>query len=486
MANCFYGRRWDHGKQAMIMISETIASTLADRDRQSVLHPFTRVADYAAGRGAEPFVVSWGKGIRVGDDLGREVIDGFSGLYCVNVGYGQDRIVDAMTDQARKLAFFHSFAGATNPPAIELADKLLDIAGPRMKRVFFGLSGSDANETQVKLVWYYNNVLGRPAKKKIIARDRGYHGGTIVSGSLTGLAAYHAGFDQLLDSIRHTTAPDPFWAEERDPEAFARSCADDLERMIQAEGPETVGAFIAEPIIGAGGIVPAPPGYWAAIQAVLRRHDILLIVDEVVTGFGRCGAMLASPMLGIEPDLITTAKGLTSAYAPLSAVFVGEKVWQALQDGSAQHGLFGHGYTYTAHPMCAAAALANIAIIEDDGLCANAADVGDYLLTSLKQRFGDHPLVGEVRGFGLLAAIEFVAEGGGRRRLSSGLKLASRINARCFEEGLLARAMPFGDIVGLAPPLILDRIGADEIVDRLGRAADHIIADLTPAERDGR
>ena len=461
------------------------ALTLAERDRASLLHPFTRVADYAAGTSTAPFVVSHGRGIHVGDDHGREVIDGFSGLYCVNVGYGQDRIVDAMADQARRLAFFHSFAGATNPPAIKLANTLLEIAGPSMKRVFFGLSGSDANETQVKLVHYYNNVRGRPAKKKIIARDRGYHGGTLVSGSLTGLAAYHQGFDQLLDSIRHTTAPDAFWAPEQDPADFARRCAADLEALIQEEGPETIGGFIAEPIIGAGGIVLPPPGYWAAIQEVLRTHDILLIVDEVVTGFGRCGEMLASPMFGIEPDLITLAKGLTSAYAPLSAVLVGGKVWDALQEGSAKHGLFGHGYTYTAHPMCAAAALANIAIIRDDGLCEQARDVGGYLLAALHDRFDSHPLVGDVRGLGLLAAIEFVAEGPPRRRLSPTLKLASQINARCFEEGLLARAMPFGDIVGLAPPLVLDRTGADAFVDRLGRAVDHVVGRLTPAQRAG-
>ncbi len=459
--------------------------TMEDRDRRSLLHPFTRVADYAAGRGTPPFVVSHGRGIMVGDDHGRELIDGFSGLYCVNVGYGQDRIVDAMMAQARNLAFFHSFAGATNPPAIELADKLLTIAGPRMKRVFFGLSGSDANETQVKLVWYYNNVRGWPAKKKIIARQRGYHGGTIVSGSLTGLEAYHQGFDQLLDLIRHTTAPDPFWAEERDVNAFVRRCADDLDRLIRAEGADTVGAFIAEPVIGAGGIVAPPPGYWAAIQEVLRRHDVLLIVDEVVTGFGRCGSMLASPMYGIEPDLITTAKGLTSAYAPLSAVLVGERVWEVLQEGSAKHGLFGHGYTYTAHPMCAAAALANIAIIEEDRLCDRAQEVGAYLLAALRRRFDGYDLIGEIRGVGLLAALEFVAQGEPRRRLAPDLKIASRINARCFEEGLLARAMPFGDIVGLAPPLILDEDGANAIVERLGRAVDHVLGELGPADREG-
>jgi L-2,4-diaminobutyrate transaminase len=462
-------------------ISEEAA--LAARDRLSVLHPFTRVDDYAAGRGNAPFIVKSGRGIMISDEQGREVIDGFSGLYCVNVGYGQDRIVNAMMRQARELPFFHSFAGATNRPAIELADKLLEIAGPKMKRVFFGLSGSDANETQVKLVWYTNNVRGLPLKKKIIARDRGYHGGTIVSGSLTGLAAYHQGFDQLVDGIKHTTAPDPFWAEEADPAAFAQRCARDLEALILAEGPETVGAFIAEPVIGAGGIVPPPPGYWAAIQEVLRRYDVLLILDEVVTGFGRCGAMLAYPAMGIEPDLVTTAKGLTSAYAPLSAVLVGERVWSALQAGTAKHGLFGHGYTYTAHPMCAAAALANIAIIEDDGLCRNATDMGGYLLEALNSRLGACPLVGEIRGFGLLAAVEFVAEGSPRRRLPTDLKLASRINALCFEEGLLARAMPFGDIVGLAPPLILDRAGADAIVARLGRAVDRAIAELTAAQR---
>lgn len=457
--------------------------SLEDRDRRSMLHPFTRVDDYAAGRTPAPFVVSGGHGIMVVDEHGRELIDGFSGLYCVNAGYGQDRIVDAMMAQARALPFFHSFAGATNPPAIELADKLLQIAGPQMKRVFFGLSGSDANETQVKLVWYYNNVRGFPLKKKIIARDRGYHGGTIVAGSLTGLAAYHQGFDQLVDGIKHTMAPDPFWAPEGATEAFSRRCAAELEALIQAEGPETIGAFIAEPVIGAGGIVPPAPGYWAAIQAVLRRHDILLIIDEVVTGFGRCGHMLLSGELGIEPDLITTAKGLTSAYAPLSAVLVGERVWEVLQAGTAKHGLFGHGYTYTAHPMCAAAALANIAVIEEDRLCENALNVGAYLLNALHSSFAAHPLVGEIRGIGLLAAIEFVAEGQPKRRLPADLKLASRINALCFEEALLARAMPFGDIVGLAPPLVLDRAGADAIVYRLGRAIDRAVAELTPAQR---
>ena len=466
-------------------VRELPTPALEDIDRATMLHPFTRVDDYAAGRTARPVILNGAKGAWVRDQTGRPILDGFSGLYCVNVGYGQERIIQAMADQARDLPYFHIFAGATHAPAIRLADKLLEIAGPRMKRVFFGTSGSDANETQVKLVWYANNVRGFPAKKKIIARRRGYHGGTIVAGSLTGLPIYHQGFDQLTDMVRHTTAPDPFWAEEADPAAFARRCADDLEALIQAEGPETVGAFIAEPMIGAGGIVPPPPGYWPAIQAVLRRHDVLLIVDEVVTGFGRCGEMLGSPLWGIEPDLITLAKGLTSGYAPLSAVLVGDRVWEALQAGTAQHGIFGHGYTYSAHPLGAAAGLANIAIIEDDGLCANARDVGGYLLDRLRDRFGAHPLVGEVRGVGLLCALEFVAEGAPRRRLPAACRFAARVTALCMEEGLLARTMPFGDIVGLAPPLILTRTEADLIVERLGRAVDRATAELSAEARAG-
>lgn len=445
---------------------------VADLDRESVLHPFTRIGDYAAGRSPEPFVATQASGVHVRDQHGRELIDGFSGLYCVNAGYGQRRIVEAIHAQASEIPFFHAFAGATNLPAIRLAEKLLQIAGPQMKRVFFGLSGSDANETQVKLVWYYNNVRGRPGKKKIIARQRGYHGGTIFSGSLTGLPLYHQGFDLVRDSIRHTLAPDPFWSTHASVAEFVEHCATELDRLIVAEGPETVAAFIAEPLIGAGGIVPPPPGYWSAIQQVLRRHDVLLIVDEVVTGFGRVGEMLASPSLGIEPDLITLAKGLTSAYLPLSAVLVGERVWEALKEGTEQHGVFGHGYTYTAHPTCAAAALANIQVIEDDDLCGNARKVGAHLLSRLQARMAGHPLLGEVRGAGLLAAVEFVAPGAPRRRLPAQFRFASRVNALCAEEGLLARAMPFGDIVGLAPPLVLTRAEADQIVERLGRAAE--------------
>ncbi len=454
-------------------------------DRDTLLHPFTRADDFAAGRVPGQRIVSSAAGIRVTDARGREVLDGMSGMYCVNVGYGRQAIVDAISQQAHELAYYHIFAGASHPKAILLADKLVALTGGRMKRAFFGLSGSDANETQIKLVWYYHNVIGKPRKKKIIARQRGYHGATTMTASLTGLPNYHSGFDLPFALVKHTTAPDPFWAPESDPAEFAQRCARDLEQLILAEGADTVGAFIAEPMVGSGGILPPPPGYWPAIQAVLKRHDVLLIADEVITGFGRIGAMFGSALYDIEPDLMTLAKGLSSGYAPLSAALVGGKVWQALQDGAPQHGIFAHGYTYSAHPLGAAAALANIKIIEDEGLCENARDVGAYLMGRLRERFAAQALVGQVRGQGLLQAVEFVAEGPPRRRLAAALKFSSTVANYAMQEGLLARPLPVNDIVALSPPLTLTRADADDIVAMLGRAVDRACAELTPAQRTG-
>lgn len=445
-------------------------------DRQTLLHPLTHVANYAAGKGAHR-IVEAASGVRVTDSRGRSVIDGFSGLYCVNVGYGREELVMAMAEQARTLAFYHVFAGATHPPAIALGAKLLSLAGPSMKRVFFGLSGSDANETQVKLAWYYNNVRGKPHKKKVIARHRAYHGSTLMAGSLTGIPMYHGGFDLPFGLVRHTTAPDPFWAAEADPAVFAQRCADDLDALIRAEGPDTVGAFIAEPMIGTGGLVPPPPGYWRAIQEVLRAHDVLLILDEVITGFGRVGAMFGKDLWEIQPDLVTLAKGLTSGYAPLSAVLVGERVWDVLQAGADTHGIFGHGFTYSAHPVSTAVALANLEIIERERLADNARDVGAYLRAGLVDRLGTHPLVGEVRGEGMLAAVEFVAPGAPRRHLPKTDQFSSRVAALCLEEGVLARPIPFGDIIGLAPPLVLTRADADLVVEMVGRAVERAAAE---------
>ena len=444
-------------------------------DRSSQLHPFTPARAYSGGSFASR-VVTGGKGIRIREHGGRELIDAFAGLYCVNVGYGRSEIAQAISAQAHELAYYHSYAGHSNVPAITLAQRILKWAPEGMRRVFFGMSGSDANETQVKLVWYYNNVLGRPAKKKIISRHRGYHGATVMSGSMTGLPTYHAAFDLPVAGVLHTTAPHAYWSAPQGMSEldFSAQCAADLEALIQHEGPDTVAAFIAEPVLGTGGLVPPPEGYWDAIQPVLQRHDILLIADEVITGFGRTGTPFGCHRYGIKPDLITIAKGLTSGYLPLSAAIVGDKVWQVVQSGSDQLGAFAHGYTYSAHPLCAAAANANLDIVENEDLVGNAARSGAVLQAALRERFAEHPHVGEVRGVGLLAAVEFVADREHRVRFDAADKTGPRLAAACMEHGVIVRAMPFGDVLGFAPPLIVTAADVHEIVDKVAAAVNDV------------
>jgi len=446
-------------------------------DRSSVLHPFTNLKQFASGALGDPRIMVGGAGIRVRDRNGRESIDGFSGLYCTNVGYGRTEIADAIHNQAASLAYYHSYAGHSSEPAILLTQKILALAPANMERVFFGLSGSDANETQVKLIWYYNNVLGRPNKKKIISRHRGYHGATIMAGSLTGLPFYHQAFDLPLPLVLHTTAPHALWLAEpgMSERAFSQRCADDLEALIEVEGADTIAAFIAEPVLGTGGLIPPPEGYWDAIQPVLRRHDIVLIADEVVCGFGRVGENFGSDLYGMEPDLITVAKGLTSAYLPLSASIVSSKICAILEQASDTLGAFSHGYTYTAHPVCAAAGLANLAIIERENLTENARETGAYFQAVMKQAFAGRPHVAEVRGVGLLGAIEFAQDPDARVRFDAPLTIGAKVSAACLENGLIARAMPNGDILGFAPPLIVNRADIDEIVDKALDAVKQVL-----------
>lgn len=456
-------------------------SRLEAADRASILHPFTPLRAFAEGEFAQRIVES-GSGIRIRDQRGVELIDAFSGLYCVNIGYGRTEIADAIHAQARALAYYHSYAGHSSEVAIRLAEKMLQWAPPGMAKVFFGLSGSDANETQVKIVWYYNNVLGRPDKKKIISRLRGYHGATIISGSLTGLPFYHTAFDLPVGGILHTTAPHHYWNAEpgMDEAAFSRKCADDLEAMILKEGPDTIAAFIAEPVLGTGGLIPPPQGYWDAIQPVLRKYDILLIADEVVCGFGRTGANFGSTLYGIEPDLITVAKGLTSAYAPLSASIVHDRVWRVLEAGSDRFGPFSHGYTYSGHPLCAAAGLANLQLLENEGIVDHARDTGAYFQRRLRDTFAQLPFVGEVRGVGMLGAIEFVADTDAKARFAPEQKVGAQLSAACLANGVISRAMPHGDILGFAPPLIATAADIDEIVDRVATAIKPILGALSP------
>lgn len=449
---------------------------LQQADRETLLHPFTHLKDFASGANGGPRIITGGRGIRVRDSEGHELIDAFAGLYCVNVGYGRTEIADAIHREALKLAYYHAYAGHSNAPAIELSQRVLALTPGQMRRIYYGLSGSDANESQLKIVWYYNNVLGRPRKKKIISRWRGYHGGTVMAGSLTGLDVFHRAFDLPQGPILHTETPHYFWnaAPGMSEREYSQQCARALEDLIQREGPDTVAAFIGEPVLGTGGLIPPPEGYWQEIQDVLRRHDVLLIADEVVCGFGRMDAPFGSHLYGIEPDLITVAKGLTSAYLPLSAAIVGEKVWRVLEHGSDVYGPFAHGYTYSAHPVCAAAGVANLDIIARERIVEHVAELAPYFLRRLKETFERRPFVAEVRGAGLLAAIEFAEDTVKRRRFDPARKVGSQLAAACIEEGVIARAMPQGDMLGLAPPLIIAREEIDDVIARMARAVERV------------
>jgi L-2,4-diaminobutyrate transaminase len=443
-----------------------LTNDLLDRwDRESLFHPSTHLGQHA--RGESPArIVTGGSGAHIVDRDGNRLLDAFAGLYCVNVGYGRSEIAEAIADQARELAYYHAYVGHGTEAAITLAHMILERAPAHMGKVYFGLGGSDANETNIKLVWYYNNILGRPQKKKIISRWRGYHGSGLMTGSLTGLELFHNRFDLPLDRVLHTEAPsylrrpDAAMSEE----AFSTWCAERLEALILAEGPETIAAFIGEPILGTGGIVPPPQGYWEKIQAVLRRHDILLIADEVVTGFGRLGSMMGSDHYGIRPDLITIAKGLTSAYAPLSGSIVSQDMYEVLMRGSDETGPIGHGWTYSAHPIGAAAGVANLNLIDRLGLVANARETGAYLRAGLRAALAGHPRIAEIRGEGMLAAVELMEDPAERRAFEASRKIGAQVVAEMLARGVIARAMPQGDIIGFAPPLCLTREEADTIV----------------------
>ena len=445
-------------------------------DRDHFFHPSTHMGMHARGDTPRRMIVG-GEGCHIVDSTGKRSLDAFAGLYCVNVGYGRTEIADAIAEQARELAYYHAYVGHGTEASITLARMIIERAPSHMSRVYFGLSGSDANETNIKLIWYYNNILGRPEKKKIISRWRGYHGSGVMTGSLTGLSLFHAHFDLPRAPILHTEAPYYFRREDRSQteEQFSAHCAAKLEEMIIAEGPDTIAAFIGEPILGTGGIVPPPKGYWAAIQAVLKRYDILLVADEVVTGFGRLGTMFGSVHYGMEPDLITIAKGLTSAYAPLSGSIVSQAMWDVLVQGSDQIGPIGHGWTYSAHPICAAAGVANLKLIDEMGLVRNASEVGAYFRARLADALNGHANVGDVRGDGLIAAVEFVEDKDDRRFFDPARKVGPAIAAALLEEGVIGRAMPQGDILGFAPPLCLTRAEADTVVMAAERAVHKVL-----------
>ncbi|MCV2869055.1 aspartate aminotransferase family protein [Defluviimonas sp. WL0002] len=446
-------------------------------DRENFFHPSTHLAQHARGESPNR-VIRTASGVHIEDRDGIRLLDAFAGLYCVNVGYGRQEIAEAIAAQAKELAYYHAYVGHGTEASITLAKMILDRAPANMSKVYFGLGGSDANETNVKLVWYYNNILGRPEKKKIISRWRGYHGSGLMTGSLTGLELFHKKFDLPLAQVIHTEAP--YYYRRKDlaqsEAAFVAHCVAELEALIEREGADTIAAFIGEPVLGTGGIVPPPAGYWEAIQKVLKKHDILLIVDEVVTGFGRLGTMFGSDHYGIEADIITIAKGLTSAYAPLSGSIVSDRVWKVLEQGTDEYGAIGHGWTYSAHPIGAAAGVANLKLIDDLGLVKNAGEVGAYLKAQMSEALSDHPHVGDVRGEGMLCAVEFVEDKDSRRFFDPAKKIGPQVSSALLaQDKVIARAMPQGDILGFAPPFCLSKAEADQVVAATARAVKTVL-----------
>ncbi|WP_207478138.1 aspartate aminotransferase family protein [Arenibaculum pallidiluteum] len=447
-------------------------TTLGERDKAHSFHPFTNLETH--GR-VGPLVIVEGRGVRVRDDQGRWYIEGMAGLWCTALGWGEERLVDAATDQMRRLAFYHGFNGRAHDRSIELAERLAALAPDPLARVFLAGSGSEANDTAVKLVWYYNNARGRPAKKKIIARSKGYHGVTVAAASLTGLPHLHEAFDLPLPGILHADCPH-YWRFGRPGESeedFATRLAEQLDALIRAEGPETVAAFIAEPVMGAGGVIVPPRTYFEKVQAVLRRHDVLMIADEVITGFGRTGSLFGSETYGIRPDIMTVAKALSSAYVPIAAVLVSEPVYETVAAQSGRVGTFGHGYTYSGHPVAAAVALETLAIIEERDVVGHVRRVGPRLQEGLRRLEG-HPLVGDIRGVGLIAGVELVRDKATRTSFEPAQAVGPKLVSFAQARGAILRAM--GDSIGFSPPLVISEAEIDELVGIFAAALDDTLA----------
>ena len=432
-----------------------------------VIYPTTNLT------ATEQLVIARGEGAYVYDSEGKQYLEGMAGLWCTALGYGNEEVVETAAQQMRDLPYSHMFGGKTHPVAIELADKLAAMVPVDNAHVFFGNSGSDANDSLIKLLRYYNNAIGRPAKHKIIARERGYHGVTVAAASLTGLPPMHTHFSLPFEALGILRTGSPHFYRDGLPgesEAeFAQRRADELEALILEQGPDTIAAFIAEPVTGAGGVVVPPAGYYEKIQAVLSKYDILMWDDEVICGFGRTGNDFGATTFGIEPQMMTLAKALSSAYMPISASVVTGDMYEALIAPSAEVGIFGHGYTYSGHPVACAVASKVIDIYQREQLFERAAEVGVYLQSRLRE-FSDHPLVGEVRGVGMIAALELVANKDSRQPFD-GAAVGAYAALRCQDNGLLVRAMA-GNSLALCPPLIITPEQVDEIIDKLGRALD--------------
>lgn len=448
-----------------------IGNSAASRDKAFVLHPYTNLHAHET---QGPLIIERGEGVRVYDDADNAYIEGMASLWCVSLGWGEERLVQAAANQMRKLSSYHIFGHKSHEPGIDLAEKLIGLAPVPMSKVFFANSGSEANDTAVKLIWYYNNALGRPDKKKILARVRGYHGVTVATASLTGLPNNHRDFDLPIARISHADCPHHYRNAKpgESEEEFATRLAEQLEAQILAEGPDTVAAMFCEPIMGAGGVVVPPATYYEKIQAVLKKYDVLLVADEVICGFGRTGNFWGSQTMGMRPDILTCAKQLSSGYLPISAVMVSDAIYRACVDESKKIGTFGHGYTYSAHPVAAAVALETLAIYQERDMIGHVRDVAPLFQRRLRA-LADHPLVGEARGVGLIGAIELVADKTTKATFEPVGRAGAVVNGLAQEHGLIVRAM--GDSIALCPPLVITEEDINQVFDRLTKALDAAI-----------
>jgi 4-aminobutyrate---pyruvate transaminase len=450
-------------------LSPAPLSNSAVRDVEALLHPTTNLFTH---RTVGPLLLEKGEGIYVTDTQGKRYIEGMAGLWCTALGYGNQELVEVAREQMSKLSFTHLFGGRSHEPAVELAEKLKQLAPCPTSKVFFTASGSETNDSQIKLAWYYNNAIGRPKKKKIIGRVRGYHGVTIASASLTGLPVFHTDFDLPLPGFIHTDCPHHYRnGEPGETEAeLATRLAANLEALIDREGGDTIAAFIAEPAMGAGGVVVPPDTYFPKIQAVLQKHDIAFIADEVICGFGRTGNWWGSETFSAAPSTISMAKAITSAYFPLGAMTVPEHVYEAMVQSSQRLGVFAHGFTYSGHPVGCAIALAAIGIYERTDIVGHVRRVAPTFQRRLRALV-DHPLGGEARGVGLLGGLELVRNKKTRQSFEYKIGLGAKVVALAQAEGLICRAVA-GDTIAICPPLIITADEINAVFDRLEKALD--------------
>jgi len=451
-----------------------IPNSIEARDVASLVHMQTNLRRHQQ---EGPLVIARGEGCRVFDESGRDYLESVAGLWCASLGFGSERLAKVAYEQMRTLGYYHLYRHRSTEPAIALAEELLKIAPVPMARVVFQCSGSEANDTAIKLAWYYWHAVGEPQRTKIIARRMAYHGNTCAAVSLSGKPDMHAGFGLPLPPFKHTEFPHYYRGHQPGESelAFSTRMADALEAMIQAEGPDTIAAFFAEPVMGAGGAILPPEGYFEKVQEVLRRYDILFVADEVICGFARTGEMWGSQTYGIRPDMVTSAKALSAAMQPISAVLINERIHEAMLAQSDKFGNFAHGFTYAGHPVAAAVALEVQKIYAEIDIVGRAKRLGPLLQSTLGA-LTSHPLVGDVQGTGLILGMELMRDGAQRIPFDAALKVGGRVDDAAKRHGLILRVV--GDRLVFAPPLIIEPAEIEEIGARLKRALDDVAEDI--------